>query len=139
MVSSDQNQQYHDLAHDEGAFFSDPVKYRCLVGRLVYLAVTRPDLSYAVHILARFLQQPRQKHWDAAIRLVRYLKKSPGQGILLRADNSLNVLAYSDSDWAACPMTRRSNWLHCYAWSFTSLLENKEATHGVSFFRGSRI
>lgn len=72
------------------------------------MAVTRPELNYPVHILAQFLQKPRQKHWDAVIRLVRYLKGLPGQGIMLSSESDLYLSAYSYSDWAACPLTRKS-------------------------------
>ncbi|KAF5193419.1 Retrovirus-related pol polyprotein from transposon re2 [Thalictrum thalictroides] len=54
------------------------------------------------------MHQPRQTHYDAAIRVLRYLKSSPGYGILLFSNSSLQISAYCDSDWAACPMTRRS-------------------------------
>lgn len=101
-------EQNHTLARDKGEFFSEPSKYRRLIGRLVYLTVTKPDLSYAVHTLAQFLQAPRLKHWHAALRVVRYLKNAPGQGIFLSATNDLTLSAYCDSDWAACPLTRRS-------------------------------
>ena len=59
------------------------------------------------------MQQPRKEHWDAALRVVRYLKGNPGQGILLRADCDLQLSAWCDSDWASCPLTRRSitGWL----------------------------
>ena len=101
-------EQYHNLGRDNGPFYTEPAQYRRLVGRLVYLAITRPELNYPVHILAQFLHKPRQKHWDAAVRLVRYLKGLPGQGILLSATSDLALSAFSDSDWAACPLTRRS-------------------------------
>lgn len=101
-------EQNQTLARDKGEFFSEPTKYRRLVGRLVYLTVTKPDLSYAVHTLAQFLQKPRLRHWNAALRVVRYLKKGPGQGIFLSAHNDLTLSAYCDSDWAAFPITRRS-------------------------------
>ena len=106
-------EQHHPLAHDDTTPLVDAATYRRLVGRLIYLAVTRPDLSYAVHILSQFMQEPRQAHWDAALRVVRYLKGTPGQGILLRADNDLSLQGWCDSDWAACPITRRSlsGWL----------------------------
>ncbi|XP_024013200.1 uncharacterized protein LOC112087523 [Eutrema salsugineum] len=84
-------EQNHKLATDEGQFFHDSERYRWLVGHLVYLTYTCPELSYAVHMLAQFMQKPRTKHWEAAIRVVKYLKGS-----------------YCDSDWATCPMTRRS-------------------------------
>lgn len=78
------------------------------MGHLVYLNYTQPELSYAVHILTQFMQHPRTKHWEAAIRVVRYLKGCPGQGILLSSDSDLSLKAFCDSDWAACPITRRS-------------------------------
>ena len=83
------------------------------MGRLIYLSVTRPDLAYSVHILSQFMQAPRIDHWDAALRVVCYLKGTPGQGILLRADSDLTLQGWCDSDWAACPITRRSltGWL----------------------------
>ncbi|KAL6321960.1 hypothetical protein AAG906_035874 [Vitis piasezkii] len=96
-----------------GELLSNHRSYRRLVGRLIYLAVTRPDLAYSVHILSQFMQEPRIEHWEAALRVVRYLKGTPGQGILLRADSDLSLQGWCDSDWAACPVTRRSlsGWL----------------------------
>ncbi|WKA11474.1 hypothetical protein VitviT2T_028969 [Vitis vinifera] len=103
----------HRLGLANGELLSNPESYRRLVGRLIYLAVTRPDLAYSVHILSQFMQEPRIKHWEAALRVVRYLKGTPGQGILLRADSDLSLQGWCDSDWAACPVTRRSlsGWL----------------------------
>ncbi|PNX91594.1 putative copia-type protein [Trifolium pratense] len=101
-------EQNHQLSLVGGQPISDPGRYRRLVGRLIYLSVTRPELSYSVHTLAQFMQNPKQEHWDAALRVVRYLKGNPGQGILLRADCDLQISAWCDSDWASCPLTRRS-------------------------------
>ncbi|KAH9726734.1 protein kinase domain-containing protein [Citrus sinensis] len=98
----------HNLALADGAFLSRPESYRRLVGRLIYLSVTRPKLSYSVHVLAQFMQQPREEHWAAALCVVRYLKGNPGQGIMLRSDCDLQLSAWCDSDWASCPLTRRS-------------------------------
>lgn len=101
-------EENHRLALAEGPLFSDPGCYRRLVGRLIYLCFTRPELSYCVHTLSQFMQQPREQHWHAALRVVRYLKGNPGQGILLRSDNDLKLYGWCDSDWAGCPLTRRS-------------------------------
>ncbi|WVZ25460.1 hypothetical protein V8G54_004004 [Vigna mungo] len=101
-------EQNHHLALADGPVFSHPDRYRCLVGRLIYLCFTRPELTYCVHMLSQFLQQPKQDHWNAALRVVRYLKGNPDQGILLRKDNNLILSGWCDSDWAACPLTRRS-------------------------------
>lgn len=101
-------EQHHTLTADRDDLFKDPEKYRRLVGRLVYLTITRPELSYIVHVLAQFMHQPQQKYWFGALRVVRHLKSSPGQGILLTAKDDLHISAYCDADWAACAMTRRS-------------------------------
>ena len=101
-------EQNHSLALACGNLLEVPERYRRLVGRLIYLSFTRPDLAYAVHILAQFMQAPRVEHWDAALRVVRYLKGSPGQGILLPSSCDLHLVGWCDSDWASCPLTRRS-------------------------------
>ncbi|KAM6584165.1 hypothetical protein CsatB_011167 [Cannabis sativa] len=106
-------EQNHKLGLASGELLKDPESYRRVVGRLIYLAVTRPDLAYSVHILSQFMQEPRTEHWEAALRVVRYLKGTPGQGILLSAECDLTLQGWCDSDWAACPVTRRSltGWL----------------------------
>ncbi|PKI78821.1 hypothetical protein CRG98_000781 [Punica granatum] len=101
-------EQHLRLNSESGEDLQDPSSYRRLVGRLIYLTITRPELSYPVHILSQFMQRPKQAHWDAALRVLRYLKQSPGNGILLRRPSSLSITAYCDSDCAACPMTRMS-------------------------------
>ncbi|CAL8992943.1 unnamed protein product [Prunus brigantina] len=101
------------LRPDEGKPLKDATKYRRLVGRLIYLTVTRPDIAFSVHILSRFMHQPHQPHLDAALRVLRYLKSSPGQGIFFAAHNDLKLKAFSDSDWGSCPTTRRSVTGYC--------------------------
>lgn len=101
-------EQNHKLALSTSPLLPNPQIYRRLVGRLIYLAVTRPDLAFSVHTLAQFMQAPRNDHWSAALRVVRYLKKNPGQGILLRANDNFQITGWCDSDWASCPLTRRS-------------------------------
>lgn len=54
------------------------------------------------------MQQPRIEHWEAALRVVRYLKGNPGQGVLLDSHCDLRLYGWCDSDWATCPLTRRS-------------------------------
>ncbi|KAH9681835.1 retrovirus-related pol polyprotein from transposon RE1 [Citrus sinensis] len=98
----------HQLALAKGLYFSDPAKYRRLVGRFIYLSATRPELSYSVHLLSQFMQQPRERHWDATLRVVRYLKGNPGQGVFLSSDCDLQLYGWCDSDWASCPLSRRS-------------------------------
>lgn len=76
-------EQNHKLALADGPLLPDATSYRRLVGKLIYLGTTRPELSYPIHILSQFMGNSRSEHWEAALRVVRYLKNSPGQGILL--------------------------------------------------------
>ncbi|KAJ0511272.1 putative RNA-directed DNA polymerase [Helianthus annuus] len=86
----------------------DAGQYRRLVGRLLYLQETRPDIAYSVNVLSQFVADPRQPHLDAALRVVRYLKTTLGQGIMLYNEGGSQLVAYSGSDWMGCPFTRRS-------------------------------
>lgn len=86
--------------------FDRTARYRKLIGKLIYISITRPELAYNVHILAQFMHTPRKEHWEEVIKVVRYLKGRPRQSILLKSDSSLTLIAYSDSDWASCLITR---------------------------------
>ena len=74
----------HKLGSATGPLFAKPEQYRRLVGRFIYLTISRPDLSYAVHIMSQFMQKPLVAHWEATLWLVRYLKGTPAQAIILR-------------------------------------------------------
>ena len=82
-------EESHKLALTTGMDLDDPSCYRRLIGRLIYLTITRPELSYAVHILSQFMQNPKEAHMDAASHVLRYLKGAPGYGILLCSDSNL--------------------------------------------------
>uniref|UniRef100_A0A3Q7JL35 Reverse transcriptase Ty1/copia-type domain-containing protein n=1 Tax=Solanum lycopersicum TaxID=4081 RepID=A0A3Q7JL35_SOLLC len=86
----------------------DQTAYQKIIGKLLYLNMTRPDISFSTQTLSQFLQQPKRSHLDAALRVIRYLKKQPGQGLLLESDSDGQVTAFCDADWASCPLTRKS-------------------------------
>ncbi|XP_019258335.1 PREDICTED: uncharacterized protein LOC109236601 [Nicotiana attenuata] len=96
------------LSKDEGTLLPDPRYYRKLVGKLNFLTNTRLDIAYSVQHLSQFMQAPREPHLKADVHVLRYLKKDPTLGIFLSNDPSYNVSAYCDSDWAACPDSRKS-------------------------------
>ncbi|GKU87876.1 hypothetical protein SLEP1_g2207 [Rubroshorea leprosula] len=101
-------EQNHHLSSATRPLHTDPAQYRRLIGRLLYLTITRPDICYSVGLLTQFMQNPRQEHHEAAMRVLRYIKGSPGQGILLPSVGPLTLTTYCDADWAGCPITRRS-------------------------------
>ncbi|KAL1194230.1 Retrovirus-related Pol polyprotein from transposon RE1 [Cardamine amara subsp. amara] len=101
-------EQHQTLGLAEGPLLPDPERYRRLVGRLIYLLATRPDLTYVIHVLSQFMKSPRTDHMEAALRVVRYLKGTPGQGVVFRSNCDLKIHGWTDSDWSGCPLTRRS-------------------------------
>ncbi|GKV49000.1 hypothetical protein SLEP1_g55774 [Rubroshorea leprosula] len=100
--------QHHRLKLASGPLASDSSQYMRLVGRLLYLTITRPDICYSVSILAQFMQNPKQEHFEAAMKLV----------------------AYCDADWAGCPHTRRSTtgYYICLGGSPVSWKSKKQST-----------
>ena len=98
----------------DGTLLDDPTLYRQLVGSLVYLTVTRPDISYAVHIVSQFLSAPRSHHYAAVLRILRYIKGTLFHGLHFSAHSSLELRAYSDADWAGDPTDRRSTTGYCF-------------------------
>ncbi|KAJ9555883.1 hypothetical protein OSB04_010497 [Centaurea solstitialis] len=83
-----------------GTPLDHPKDYRALVGSLQYLALTRPDIAFAVNKLSQFMHCPTTTHWQALKRLIRYLKGSLDKGINIYRNSPLKLHAFSDSDWA---------------------------------------
>eukprot|EP00253_Pinus_taeda_P025567 PITA_25567 len=87
------------LTSIEGKEFEEATKYRQLVGSLNYLTTTRPDISFVVGILSRFMQKPCEGHWSAAKRVLRYLKGTQDLGIKYTQVDDFSLIGYSDSDF----------------------------------------
>ncbi|XP_026398265.1 uncharacterized protein LOC113294054 [Papaver somniferum] len=96
------------LLPTNGVELTDPSSFRRLIGRQLYLTVTRPNITYSVNYLSQFLQNPKSAHKDAAQRILRFLKGTFGHEIFLSSSNSPSFHGNTDSDWAGCPITRRS-------------------------------
>jgi hypothetical protein len=88
------------LSKHDGDLIADSSSYRRLVGKLIYLTITKPDLAYAVQVLSQFMDKPRTSHLDAAHRVLWYIKQSSGQGILLLATSNIQLHTFCDADWA---------------------------------------
>ena len=77
----------------------DKGTYQRLVGRLIYLAHTRPDLAYALSIVSQFMHNPEEQHMNAVMRILRYLKSAPGKDILFTKNVDCQIVdGYSDAD-----------------------------------------
>ena len=83
-----------------GDLLKNPSTYRRLVGQLIYLTITRPKISYYVHILSQFMQELRKPHLDVVHHLLLYLKGAPGQGLYFLAKGNLLLRGFYDADWA---------------------------------------
>ncbi|KAL5571191.1 hypothetical protein UlMin_020788 [Ulmus minor] len=96
------------LSMDEGVDIFDVSIYRRLIGKLLSLTLTRPDISYAVGRLSQFISKPKGPHLQAARRILRYLKGAPGIGPFFPSNSELQLTAFTNSDWARCLDSRRS-------------------------------
>ncbi|XP_062118465.1 uncharacterized mitochondrial protein AtMg00810-like [Humulus lupulus] len=101
------------LDDQQGEPLTNPSSYHQLIGKLLYLTLSRPDITYAVNCLSQFMTNPRSTHLQALNHLLRYLKGCPRKGLLYSPDSSLHLRGFSDSDWASCPITRRSTTDFC--------------------------
>ncbi|KAL0315859.1 UNVERIFIED_CONTAM: Retrovirus-related Pol polyprotein from transposon RE2 [Sesamum radiatum] len=101
------------LTLDRGSLLPSPDRYRRLVGRLLYLGFTRPDISFPVQQLSQFLQSPRTTYWDAPLHILRYLRGSSSLGLFFSSRSSLQLSAFSDAAWASCLDSRRSITCFC--------------------------
>ncbi|WVZ03114.1 hypothetical protein V8G54_023920 [Vigna mungo] len=92
----------------EGELLDDPTQYRKLVGSLIYVTITRPDISYDVHTVSKFMQSPRHFHFSAVQHIIKYFLGTSSRGLFFPGKSSLQLQAYNDADWAGCLDTRRS-------------------------------
>uniref|UniRef100_A0A8R7UAT4 Reverse transcriptase Ty1/copia-type domain-containing protein n=1 Tax=Triticum urartu TaxID=4572 RepID=A0A8R7UAT4_TRIUA len=104
--------QNHRLSSDAGTPV-DRERYQRLVGRLIYMSHTRPDIAFDVSVVSQYMHDPKSAHMEAVIRILRYLKGCPGRGLLYRRQGDLQVECYTDADWAGSLDDRRSTSGYC--------------------------
>nr|GEY29485.1 uncharacterized mitochondrial protein AtMg00810-like [Tanacetum cinerariifolium] len=86
----------------------DATLYRGMIGSLMYLTSSTPDLIYAVCLCVRYQAKPTEKHLNAVTWIFRYLKGTINMGLWYSKDTCMSLTAYSDADHAGCQDTRRS-------------------------------
>ncbi|RVW45693.1 Retrovirus-related Pol polyprotein from transposon RE1 [Vitis vinifera] len=95
----------------------DRGRYQRLVGRLIYLSHTRPDIGFAVSAVSQFMHSPTEEHMEAVYRILRYLKMTPGKGLFFRKTENRDTEVYPDADWAGNIINRRSTSGYCsFVW-----------------------
>jgi hypothetical protein len=100
--------QNHHLGEYPDQKLTDKERYQRLVGKLIYLSHTRPNIAYAVSVVSQFMHCPSEDHMDAVLRIIRYLKSAPGKGLMFSKHNHLDIDGYTDADWAGSVTDRRS-------------------------------
>ncbi|KAJ9567318.1 hypothetical protein OSB04_003284 [Centaurea solstitialis] len=86
----------------------DQKVYRAIIGSLLYLTASRPDIMFATCVCARFQCDPRESHLGAVKRILKYLKSTPNFGLWYPKDSSFELTAFTDSDHAGCKLNRKS-------------------------------
>jgi len=81
-----------------------------MIGRLMYLTNTWPDITFFVQELSQFLDKPTIPHYNAAIRILRYIKEAPSLSLLFSSSSSAHLKAFCDSDWGTCSVSRQ--WMN---------------------------
>ena len=86
----------------------NPTLFRSLIGSLWYLLSTRPDIVYSVGLLSKYMEKPKESHWLAVKRILRYIKGTMDFGLLYSYNNDATLYGYSDSDWGGNQDERKS-------------------------------
>ncbi|KAA0061434.1 putative mitochondrial protein [Cucumis melo var. makuwa] len=92
----------------KGKDLADPTMYRQLVGSLIYLTLTRPDISYSVGVVSRYMSKPKKPHLEAVRRILRYLRGTTEYGLLYKKGQDCKLEGFCDADYARDHDTRRS-------------------------------
>ena len=80
--------------------------YQQIVGKIIYLTITRPDITFAVSLVSGYMHAPTVQHLGMVKRILRYLKGTIGRGIVMTRNGHNNIMGYADSDWAGNSLDR---------------------------------
>ena len=86
----------------------DSTIYMKLIGSLLYLTHSRPDICYGVNFVSRYMQQPHEIHWRVGKRILQYVQSTRNYGIHYAADSDLDLVGFTDSNWAGDRLDRKS-------------------------------
>ncbi|XP_040370261.1 uncharacterized protein LOC112183342 isoform X2 [Rosa chinensis] len=92
----------------------DQTLYRSMIGSLLYLTASRPDISYSVGVCARFQANPKESHLEAVKRIIRYVSGTATCGVYFTFDSNIEIAGYSDADWGGNLKDRKSTSGGCF-------------------------
>ena len=101
-------QMNHKLAIQPGQALTSKERYQRLVGRLIYLSHTRPDIAYVVSVVSQFMHAPSEDHMEVVYRILRYLKSSPRKGLFFAKNGDQDISGNANADWAGNQTDRKS-------------------------------
>ncbi|XP_020421259.1 uncharacterized protein LOC109949598 [Prunus persica] len=96
------------LCKEDGSEMADESEYRQIIGSLLYLTATRPDIMFASSLLARFMHNPTKKHIGTAKKVLRYVQGTLDYGVEFKKGKAATLIGYCDNDWAGSEDDRRS-------------------------------
>lgn len=114
-----------------GSLFSDPALYRKLVGKLLYLSLTRSDICYSVQQLNQFVTTPIEEHFKVSLYLLKYLQHIITFGLFDPKQQNISFIGFSDVDQTSCIYTRRSFYGFC--------MEDQEVAHCLKILYRIRV
>ena len=100
--------QNHRLGEYPNQVPTDKRRCQRLVSKLIYLSHIRPNIAYVVSMVSQFMHSPSEDHMDVVTWILRYLKSSPGKGLMFSKNNHLRVNGYTDADWVRNILDRKS-------------------------------
>ncbi|GKV50056.1 hypothetical protein SLEP1_g56772 [Rubroshorea leprosula] len=103
------------LRSDDGAAKIDAGVYQNLIGRLLYLSATRPNIMHSVSLLSRFMHSPSEIHFKVAKRILRYVKGTTDFGVLYKCSTNVKLIGFIDSDWASLEEDMKSTSRQCFS------------------------
>jgi len=129
------------LDTDEKEANVDEIKYRGLIGSLLYLTASKPDIMFSVCLFSRYQANPKESHFTVAKRILKYLKGTTEVGLWYPNEVSLNLVGYFDSDFASCKLDRKSTstTYHLLGSSLIAWHSKKQASMALSTAKAEYI
>ncbi|KAG1337790.1 Retrotransposon protein [Cocos nucifera] len=129
------------LMVEDGSDKADEKVFRSMVGGLIFLTHTRPDIMFAVSLISRFMHSPSNHHFGAAKRVLRYVAGTTSLGIMYSKVNDFKLLSFTDSSWADCADDRKSTTGYCFSFGsgLISWCSKKRPTIALSSIEAEHI